>query len=108
MEILEKIIWEAANVAWPQRGASSSGENHRIRYLPSAISEIYAVSDQPKYAATFCILELILDTSFTQQTPAGLPVNGLPVNASTRKNIKLLYMTISCIVQTLKEMYKHV
>src|SRR2546426_8994278 len=76
--------WKPAIVACPQRGTSVVGVNHRIRRSASGLvgGRMNAVSERFISLAIPCISRsLKLPPSGT--TPAGLPVCGVVVNAST-------------------------
>ena len=74
--------WADANVACPQRSISTSGVNQRKSKLPSARGTIKAVVLCLFSPAILCML-LSGRNAESMHTPAGLPANSSPVNAST-------------------------
>ena len=81
--ISRRSTWALAKVAWPQRGTSATGVNQRSRRTPSesgrctkAVSDRFiswAIRSRPSSETL----------SASKHTAAGLPPNGLSVNAST-------------------------
>ncbi len=75
-----------ARVAWPQRGTSTAGVNHRSFLTPSLSGDCTnAVSERFISAAMACILSLERGSA-NRQTAAGFPEKMLFVKASTWYN----------------------
>jgi len=105
---IEKITLADARVACPHNGISILGEKYRIaKALPDSRGERKAVSERFNSCA-ICNILSSLNCESTRQTPAGLPLNGVSVKASTIKILTLgwsILFLLSCVLATVRPVH---